>query len=361
MSDKYLMDGHKLLWHADRVATWQKGERIAPIHIDAGLSKGCNIRCEYCFGALQRNIFTKGKNIYFPREPLLNYMRDAGRAGVRSVAFIGESEPLLNPHVYEAIAAGRQAGMDMALGTNGLLLDTGKAGQEALELLSWFRFNISAATPESYHRVHSSKDFATAIHNIKFCVAEKRRRGLSLAIGLQMVLIPSNVDQVVPLAKLGRELGVDYFVVKHCSDNQESDLGIFEKLGDYASFESMLKDAEAQSHDDYNVVVKWQKITNLGQRNYDRCLGYPFLLASSGDGRVYPCGMFFDKDEEDFRIGDLTQQSFIEILESDRYQEVLERVTALDVHTQCYSNCRAHMINEYVWKIKNPPPHVNFV
>ena len=52
MTDKYLMDGHKLVWHLDRVDDWKNDKKIAPIHIDVGLSKGCNIKCEYCFKVL---------------------------------------------------------------------------------------------------------------------------------------------------------------------------------------------------------------------------------------------------------------------------------------------------------------------
>jgi len=144
--DRYMMDGCKLLWHLDRVAAWQRGDRIAPLHIDVGLSKGCNIRCQYCFGVLQGNRYKKGASVTFPREPLLRYMREAGEVGVRSMGFIGEGEPLLNPHVYEAVVEGKKAGVDIALGTNGILYDTGKAGESALEHLSWIRFNISAAS-----------------------------------------------------------------------------------------------------------------------------------------------------------------------------------------------------------------------
>ena len=83
MADKYLMDGHKMYWHLDRVQDWLEGKRIAPIHIDVGLSKGCNIKCHYCFGVLQGNFYRKGSEMFFPREPLLRYMRDAGKVGVR--------------------------------------------------------------------------------------------------------------------------------------------------------------------------------------------------------------------------------------------------------------------------------------
>lgn len=360
MADKYIMDGHKLFWHLDRVNAWQGGERIAPLHIDVGLSKGCNIRCAYCFGAMQGNSFAEGA-AYFPRDPLLRYLRDAGVAGVRSMAFIGEAEPLLNPHVYEAIVCGKKSGVDISLGTNGILFDTGRDGEEALEHLSWLRFNISAATAEAYSRVHGSSLFAMALDKIRHAVAVKRRLGLGVTIGLQMVLIPENVDQVLPLARLGRELGVDYLVVKQCSDTVDNTLGVFNRLGEYAGFADALAEAEALSADSYSVIIKWQKVTNRGVRNYGSCLGVPFLLYSSGDGRLYPCGMFFNHHEEAFRMGDLVEHSLLEILDSDRYWDVVRRVGDIDVRNDCYANCRTDSINDFLWKLTHPPEHLNFI
>lgn len=361
MADKYIMDGHKLLWHLDRVNDWLNGKRIAPIHIDVGLSKGCNIRCEYCFGVIQGNFYRKGSEVYFPREPLIRYVKEAGEIGVRSMAFVGEAEPLLNPHVYEAIAEGKKGGVDVALGTNGILLDTDKNGSSTLEHLSWIRFNISAASDEAYRRIHRSKEFSTVLGKIKFCVDTKVKNGLTVTIGLQMVLTPSNVDQVIPLAELGKALGVDYLVIKQCSDTVENDLGVYSKLDEYDRFTDVLKDAESISSGGYNVIAKWQKITNKGKRNYDQCLGVPFLLYSSGDGKLYPCGCFFDIKEKEYRMGDLVKQSFKEIFESDRYWEVVEKVKQIDVHKECYSNCRTHCINEFLWQSKHPPAHINFV
>lgn len=361
MTDKYIMDGHKLYWHSDRVNDWLHGRRIVPIHIDVGLSKGCNIKCQYCFGAIQGNFYKKGSEVFFPRDPLLRYVKEAGELGVRSMAFVGEAEPLLNPHVYEAIIQGKKAGVDIALGTNGILLDVGKSGEEALEHLSWIRFNISAASEEAYRKVHASKEFSTAIEKIKFCVDNKKRKKLQVTIGLQMVLTPSNIGQVVPLSKLGKELGVDYLVIKQCADTVTNALGVFDRLKEYDSFLEILKEAEEISSKGYNVIVKWGKITNKGKRNYNQCLGVPFLLYSSGDGKLYPCGVFFDFKEEDYRMGDLTKQSFKEILESDRYWEVVEKVKQIDVHKECYANCRTHSINEFLWQLRHPPEHVNFV
>jgi MoaA/NifB/PqqE/SkfB family radical SAM enzyme len=359
--DSFMMGGHKLHWHLDRVHAWQQGERIAPVHIDVGLSKGCNIKCNYCYGVTQGNFFTEGAKRYFPGDALIQYMKDAGEIGVRSMALIGEAEPTLNPRLYDAIVAGKKAGVDISIGTNGILFDAGKKGEEALEHLSWIRFNISAGTEEGYQRIHNSKGFKKACKKIRFCVETKRRNNLDVTVGLQMVLTPENADQVIPLAQLGQELGVDYLVVKQCSDTVDNDLGIYSRLNVYSSFTEMLQAAEEYGNDAYKVIIKWAKISNEGHRNYDNCLGVPFLLYSSGDGKMFPCGMFFDKRSDEFLMGDMTKQSFKEIWESDRYWDVVKRVeNVMEVHSECYANCRTHEINEFLWKIKDVPPHVNF-
>ena len=93
-NDKYLFDGNKMLWHMDRYNAFKNGERFAPVHIDQGLSKGCNIACHYCYGVTQGNFYKKGSERIFERNALLNnYLKSAGEVGVRSVALIGEAEP----------------------------------------------------------------------------------------------------------------------------------------------------------------------------------------------------------------------------------------------------------------------------
>jgi MoaA/NifB/PqqE/SkfB family radical SAM enzyme len=363
MNDRtYRMDGHKLYWHLDRVQDWSQGHRIAPIHIDVGLSKGCNIRCHYCFGAMQGNLYKKGREIYFQREPLLRYMRDAGRVGVKSMAFIGEAEPLLNPHVYEAIDVATRAGVDIGLGTNGVLYDAGPAGEKALEQLIWIRFNISAASHDAYRRLHGSSEFETFVRKVKFCIETKAKKNLPVTIGFQMVLTPQDVAEVEPLTTLAEDLGVDYFEIKHCGDTVQNDLGIYKQLDLYDTFVEVLNRAEARSKDAFKVIVKWNNISKKGRRTYDRCLGAPFLLYSSGDGKLYTCGMFFSYREEEFRLGDLNTQSFADIIAGDHYWDTIQRIeTDVQVHKECYASCKTNAINDFLFQLKSPPKHINFV
>lgn len=362
MTDLFLMDNCKIMWHPERIAEFLSGKRIAPLHIDVGLSKGCNIQCCYCFGMLQENRYKNGVNIYFPRKPLLKYMRDAGNIGVKSMGIIGEAEPTLNPHLYDAINEGTKFGVDISLGTNGILFNDGEKGIKALEQLKWIRFNISAASDESYRDIHCSKAFKIVIKKIKFCVKTKEENGLPITIGIQSVLVPEDAKEMVPLAKLGKELGVDYFVIKQCGDSPDNRIGIYNILNQYKDFIPILKEAEKESTDKYNVVVKWSHILSEGKFTFDNCVGMPFILYSSGEGKLFGCGMFFDKKYwKDYLLGDLTKQSLKEIINSDRYLEVYNRHQQIDCHSFCYNSCRTNRVNDYVWKLLHPPQHINFI
>ena len=45
LMDKIVIDGTKVGWYPDRIAAWQRGERIAPITIDCAMTRACNAAC----------------------------------------------------------------------------------------------------------------------------------------------------------------------------------------------------------------------------------------------------------------------------------------------------------------------------
>lgn len=360
---RFRFDGHKMMHHLDRLAAWQRGERFAPVHIDMGLTKFCNTACIYCYAVVQN--MTRGTMI--EREALLRYIDDCGRLGVRSIGFIGDGEPTLNPALYDATVRAGELGVDTSMATNGLLLDMDRA-HDVLKNMSWIRFNLSAGTREGFRRVHQSKEdnFDLLIEKIRALVQIKKQYGYKCTLGLQMVLIPECFEEVLPEAKLGAELGVDYFVIKHCSDSEYKEIGI--NYEDYLSIGEVLKEAEGYSNANYVVQAKWNKINAAsesalyknGFRKYDVCHGTPFLLQISGNGKIYPCGPFFNKDR--FYIGDLHEQSFFDMVMGDRYWAVHKDVSeSVDVHKDCAIGCRQDYVNKFLWDLKNPPEHINFI
>jgi MoaA/NifB/PqqE/SkfB family radical SAM enzyme len=363
-----ILDGHKLLWHKDRVEAWLRGERIAPITIDCALTRGCTYRCVYCYGQLQANDEKK-----MTRDVIFRFLDDAAEIGVKAVSFVSDGESTCSPHVYDAILRGKANGLDMALGTNGYLLSDERL-PEILPCLTYLRFNMSAADPGRYAKIMGCKIdcFHKVCATVKKCVQIKKEKGLSVTLGLQMVLMPDFADQVIPLAKLGKELGVDYLVIKHCSDDEHGGLGVeYEK---YFGLVDLLKEAEARSTAEYLVKAKWSKILSGGKRKYAQCYGPPFIVQFSGSGLVAPCGMLFNRKYAKYHIGNIVDTPFKELWKSERYWKVMDLIasSAFDARRMCGTLCLQHKVNEFLWDFKHgeavfqaaqgqAPMHINFI
>lgn len=363
-----ILDGHKLNWHKERVEAWQRGQRIAPITIDCALTRRCTYRCVYCYGQLQANDEKR-----MTKDVILRFLDDAAEIGVKAISFVSDGESTCSPHLYDAILRGKENGLDMALGTNGYLLKDERL-EEILPCLTYLRFNISAGQPERYAEIMgcSKKCFDKVSNTIKQCVEIKRKNNLSVTLGLQMVLMPQFADQIIPFVELGRDLRVDYSVIKHCSDDEEGRLGV--DYSKYFDLVDLLEQAEAYSTDDYLVKAKWSKILSGGKRNYCCCYGPPFIMQFSGSGLVAPCGMFFNSRYKKYHIGNIVDTSFKQLWQSDRYWEVLNLIASdeFDARTMCGSLCLQHKVNEFLWSLKHEglsleepdglaPMHTNFI
>lgn len=370
MEERIILDASKVLWHKERIEQWRQGKRIAPITIDCALTTRCSYRCIYCYGKMQ--CINQSDNL--DKDTIFNFLDDAAEIGVKAISFVSDGESTCNPHLKDAILYGKSLGIDMALGTNGYLLRDDEL-EDILPCLTYLRFNISAGEADRYAYIHGCeiKCFYKVIDTIKKAIKIKRNKGINVTIGLQMVLMPEFKDQIIPLTKLGKELGVDYLVIKHCSDDEDSTLGI-----DYQKYEnedliSVLKDAESYSTDLYQVSIKWSKIMSHGKKKYCKCFGAPFILQMSGTGLVAPCGMFFNEKYKKYHIGNIKETRFKELFNSERYWEVMNLIASdkFDPNTECGTLCLQHKTNEVLWDIYNSdvipeihgkiPQHINFI
>jgi MoaA/NifB/PqqE/SkfB family radical SAM enzyme len=366
--EKLILDGHKLAWHKDRVDAWLRGEHIAPITIDCALTRRCTYRCVYCYSKLQQNDEKK-----MTRDVIFSFLDDAAEIGVKAISFVSDGESTCSPYLKDAVLRGKSNGMDIAIGTNGYLFKEDELA-EMLPALTYLRFNISAGEINRYSEIHgvSPKCFDRVLANMKHAVEIKRARSLDVTLGMQMVLMPEFRDQIIPLAKLGQEIGVDYLVIKHCSDDEHGALGV-----DYSKYSELvgdLHDAEKYSTGAYQVSAKWSKILSGGKRIYSNCCGPPFMLQMSGSGLVAPCGMLFNDDYKKYHIGNIVEKRFKEIWKSSRYREVMDLIASdkFNAKTMCGSLCLQHKVNEFLYEIKKsggkmrppkgkPPMHVNFI
>lgn len=334
---------------------FEKGKRIAPIHIDFGATSACNSDCIYCFARHQK------KNGEVLRGDLfIKFLREAPLVGVKSVAVIGDGEPTLNPALYDAVKAGNANGLDISVGTNGIALTPTKT-EILLANCVWVRINLSAGTKEGYRFVHGHDNWDRVSNNIREAVKIKKRMGYKCTIGLQMVLVPQCLDEVIPEAEFAIDAGVDYLVIKQYSDPECKDMVQVDRAWyNDENVKSVLKKAESMSTNDTQIIVKWGLMQIHADKPYKHCVDLPLMIEGSGTGKLYPCGFHFRNEK--YCMGDLYKNSIGEIINSDRYWEVIRFCREeMIVGKDCKGSCRHEITNRFLWDYLQPVVHKNFI
>ena len=328
-----ILDSHKLSYHTDRVNSWESGERIAPVTVDMALTRACGSMCKFCYAMMQEPQERHGIKTHHA----LNLLDDFAEIGVRGVSLVSDGESTLSKAYVPFVQHAAKNGINVGNATNAWEWGPEKS-EQVLPHMSWIRFTVAAGTPEKYAEImykgpEHTEVYDKAIRNIKYAVKFKKKHNLSVTLGIQMVLMPEFKDEIIPFAKLGVDLGVDYAVIKHCSDDEYHTLGV-----DYSKYEQMyelLEQAESLSTEKTKVIVKWDKINDKGKPSYKRFYGPPFLLQISGSGLVAPSGMFFNARYSKLHIGDFTTERFIDIFKSDKYWRAMNYLAspAFDAQT----------------------------
>ena len=354
--DKYNIDGHKLAYHMPRVAAWSIGASIYPIYMEISLSGSCNHRCTFC--ALD---FMEYQKRFLDTEVLMERLSEMGRLGLKSVMYGGEGEPLLHNQAVEIINHTKKNGIDVALTTNAALLNKSVA-ERILGSMEWLKVSIGAATEDTYVRIHRTRraDFNNVIENLSNAVKIKRDNGYSCTLGMQLLLLPENKDEVVPLAKIARDIGMDYLVVKPYSQHPLSRTNRYSNIK-YDDFMGIADELSEINTKDFHTVFRLRTMKKWDEnaREYNRCFALPFWSYIDAAGNVWGCSAYLG--DHRFLYGNIYKNTYQEIWEGKRRKESLEWVeNELDAD-QCRVNCRMDEINRYLWKLRNPVEHVNFI
>jgi MoaA/NifB/PqqE/SkfB family radical SAM enzyme len=327
-----ILDSHKLSYHYDRVQAWEAGERIAPVSVDMSLTRACSAMCSFCYAMMQESQSRSSIKV----ADALNLLDDFANIGIRSVSLVSDGESTLSKAYVPFIQHASELGIDVGNATNAWEWDEDKVDQ-ILQHMTWIRFTVAAGRPESYAKImykgpEHTEVYDRAMKNIKYAVDQKKKLGLKVTLGIQMVLMPELKDEILPFAKLGVDLGVDYAVIKHCSDDESGSLGI-----DYSKYEPLydtLTQAEAMSNQQTKVIVKWNKIKDGDKPSYNRFYGPQFLLQISGSGLVAPSGMFFNARYSKLHIGNFTEERFKDIWKSERYWRAMNYLASPNFDAQ---------------------------
>jgi len=354
MSD-FALDSHKLMFHPQRVAEWHAGEDVFPIYIEVSLVNKCNYRC--CFCAFDYTGYSGGM---LEKDTLCLAIKEMAECGVKSLVFAGTGEPLLHPDLTSIVEYAVSCGIDVGLSTNGALLNN-KIMDSLVQNLSWIRISFNAGTPEDYAKIHGCNEsrYLLVKNNIKKLLELKKEKKSTITIGVQSLILEENCDGLLLLAQTMKTIGVDYFSLKPYSPHPDS-IHTTSIKGDEIITEELYEKIESLSENSFSAIVRRQSLVSLQSavKPYGVCLGLPFLCYLEADGLLYACNTFVG--DKSCAYGNINDNSFKEIWDSGRRQKVAGRLTGM-THKQCRQACRLDQINKYLWLIKNPSAHVNFI
>lgn len=345
------IDSHKLMYHPQRVAEYLERGDCAPIYLEIGLSNLCNHNCIFC--GLD---WARGKE-ELETKILLENLKDIGEFGVKSICFAGAGEPLLHKDFSLIVQKTKEYGMDVAFSTNTVLFNEKKA-KETLPYTSWIRFSVDAATSKTHAKVHrtSEKDFPKILKNLSDAVKIKKDNNYKTTLGVQFMLLEENAHEVLKFAEICRNIGVDNLQVKPYSLNPNSQ----NKISiDYRRFDNIQHELESLSVSDFNVFYRVNRIQSISkEQKYNTCLGLPFIAIINERGNVEPCHLFYDVHS--FSYGNIYEKKFSEIWKGNRRKNVLKKIIKRGI-SDCKKGCRLDSINNYLYRLKNPKEHDNFI
>lgn len=364
MGDNFRIDAHKLMFHPKRVGqwlesygVWEKEKNIYPIYMEVSPYGGCNHRCTFC------GVDYMGyKSIKIDLEIYRKRIVEMANLGIKSVMFAGEGEPFLHKDLPLMVESTKKAGVDVGITTNFVLANRNNLPL-ILQNASWIKVSINAGESISYAKIHRTKeaDFAKVLENFRIALEIRRVNSFSCTLGAQMLLLPENYGEALILAQKLKNIGVDYLVIKPYSQHLFSNTRKYEHLK-YENYLMLQKQLEMLNTQNFSVIFRIETIKKMQQDvpSYQKCYSTPYFwgyIASNGD--VYGCSCYLG--QESFAYGNINTYSFKEIWEGDRRKEnMLFIQNQLDI-SKCRVNCRMDFVNRYLWELKHPNPHINFI
>lgn len=301
----------------DRIEKIREGELVPPTFIQLHPEGSCNHRCISCAyresGWTEHGMkFHPGMRI--PKEIALDLPRQMSDEGIEAIELTGSGEPLLYPWITDLLRACDRYLEDIAIVTNGEKVT--KHILECMSSLSWIRFSIDAATPDTYRKIHRVDAFEKVIDNLIIT----RDAFPDAVLGVSYIVLKENLGEIVQAARLFKKLGADNirytFEYAPKFKLSEDELARADRRIQWAK-----REVEGRGFRIFGGVDRVQYYTKPND-DFTFC-GYQMFSWNVGaDAKCYPCCIQIYHEGYDF--GDLTKESLHDIIYGDRRRKYIE-------------------------------------
>ncbi len=294
-----------------------------PLGISIEPTNNCNLKCKECptgMDILQR---PKGSIDKVLAEKVLQELSSK----LTTVIFYFQGEPFINREVDELISYASGKKVYSITSTNGHYFTNENIEKIIKSGLNKLIISVDGTTQSVYETYRVGGRLEKVIEGVKLLVSEKQKANSKLPkLVLQFLVTAENEHQINDAKKLANDLKVDAISFKTAQ--------IYDFEGGNPLIPVNEKYSRYKKQQDGTYKIK-SKLKNRCWRMW----GQPVVTAT---GDVVPC--CFDKDAN-YKMGNLNEQSFKEIWQSENYKNFRKKVFADRKSIDICQNCTEGLFN----------------
>lgn len=277
--------------------TRKPAHHALPISIAIEPTTSCNLRCPECPSGLRS--FTRPTGML--RADLFRKVIGELANTLSYLTFYFQGEPYLHPQFLELVSHAASRNIYTTTSTNAHYLDDNMAKRTIQSGLDRLIISIDGTTQETYEAYRIGGKLEKVIEGTKNIIRWKKElKSATPFVVFQFLVVKPNQHQISEVYHLANQLGVDHVALKTA------------QIYDYENGSALMPTIDKYS--------RYQKQGNGSYKIKNELLNHCWKMWQScvitWDGKVVPC--CFDKDAH-YVMGDLNEQSFKEIWQSDKY------------------------------------------
>ena len=308
-----------------------------PSSIDIEPVNSCNFRCPHCqvtyWDKVVSHIQIPAFEMILNQLPLLIWVK-----------LQGMGEPMLNRDLFSMLELGEKRNIHMQFTTNGSLLKGDVARQISKLKNTSIHFSIDGASAEVFQSIRVGSRFDIVCENIKNFAALVEDPN-QLRMSAWMVLTKKNVHEAKDVVRLVKQLGINVLTLQPFLNNWGKE-DITQRVDQIKLDPKPILSEEA--YDSLDEVEKAARQEGVDLKVFkgdfyseSRKCSWPWRSAYiCANGDVVPCAILADSDT--VKMGNIYEQEFKEIWNSNKYQLFRERHIRHELPKycqHCYLDC----------------------
>lgn len=297
-----------------------------PRSLNLDVTWRCNLSCIMCSARERVQKFNKEDLTPEKFEYIVTQLPKT-----RHIDIMGLGEPLANPHFFELLALAQSKNIEVSIIANGTLLNENNIKKFSKNLTK-VSVSVDSPYPAKFDRIRKGATFSSVIENIR----KLKKLRPKVRIGLLVVLMKENIEDLPELVKLAKDIGADSIGLNHIlSLDKENDERRISSTTDKAEYYLQKTEDLAKK---YKIKLTSRPLQPRMRRCWQPWSGPLVLL----NGDVYPC-CFMDRSPESvctewfsgvpieipfhqYRMGNIFEESFEKIWNDDNFKHLRKMI-----------------------------------